>query len=56
MAKSLHVRWELALPVRPVERRLVGDLHVVDAGFDQHLAHLVTTWFNMGKTFQIQLA
>ena len=34
-APHLHVN------LRPVERRLVGDLHVVDAGFDQHLAHHV---------------
>ena len=49
-APHLHVN------LRPVERRLVGDLHVVDAGFDQHLAHRMTTCFNLGKAFQIQLA
>ena len=40
----------------PVERRLVGDLHVIDAGFGQYFSPLVTTWFNVSKTFQIQLA
>ena len=53
-----NVSWTPLL--RPVERRLVGDLHVVDAGFDQHLAHhvlgLFATCFNLGKNFQIQLA
>ena len=49
-APHLHV------DLRPVERRLVGDLHVVDAGFVQHLAHHVLGLFPKLRFIDVFLA
>ena len=46
----------LHVNLRAVERRLVGDLHVVDAGFDQYLAHHVLGLFPQLRFVDVFLA